>query len=69
MHAVSGFGSGALEYLAGKIGSHARLGVEETKKMASYLGSEGQEITEELIIDLVPDFGEGDFEASEAFFR
>jgi len=63
------FGPGALEYLAGKIGSHARLGVEETKKMASYLGSEGQEITEELIIDLVPDFGEGDFfEASEAFF-
>lgn len=63
------FGPGALEYLAGKIGAHPRLGVEETRKLASFLGSEGDEITEQMIIDLVPDFGEGDFfEASEAFF-
>lgn len=63
------FGLGALEYLAGKIGAHPRLGVEETRKLASYLGREGGEITEQMIIDLVPDFGEGDFfEASEAFF-
>ena len=63
------FGPGAQEYLAGKIGAHPRLGVEETRKLASYLGSEGNEITEQMIIDLVPDFGEGDFfEASEAFF-
>lgn len=63
------FGPGALEYLAGKIGAHPRLGVEETHKLASFLGSEGNEITEQMIIDLVPDFGEGDFfEASEAFF-
>ncbi len=63
------FGPGALEYLAGKIGAHPRLGVEETRKLAAYLGMEGDEITEQMIIDLVPDFGEGDFfEASEAFF-
>ena len=63
------FSNGALEYLAGKIGAHSRLGVEETKKLASYLGKDGGEITEELVIDMVPDFGEGDFfEASEAFF-
>ena len=63
------FAPGALEYLAGKIGAHPRLGVEETKKMASFLGNDGKEITEELILNLVPDFGEGDFfEASEAFF-
>jgi DNA polymerase-3 subunit delta len=63
------FAPGALEYLAGKIGAHPRLGVEETRKLASFLGSEGNEITEQMIIDLVPDFGEGDFfEASEAFF-
>ena len=63
------FAPGALEYLAGKIGAHPRLGVEETKKMASFLGEDGKEITEELILNLVPDFGEGDFfEASEAFF-
>ena len=63
------FAPGALEYLAAKIGSHPRLGVEETKKMASFLGENGKEITEELILNLVPDFGEGDFfEASEAFY-
>ncbi len=63
------FSPGALEYLAGKIGAHPRMGVEETKKLASYLGEDGGEITEQLVIDLVPDFGEGDFfEASEAFF-
>ena len=63
------FSSGALEYLAAKIGAHPRLGVEETKKMALFLGDDGTEITEDLILDLVPDYGEGDFfEASEAFF-
>jgi DNA polymerase III subunit delta len=63
------FASGSVEFLAGKIGGHSRLGVEETRKMASYLGKEGGSITEELITELVPDFGEGDFfEASEAFF-
>jgi DNA polymerase-3 subunit delta len=63
------FSQGALEYLAGKIGAHPRMGVEETRKLASFLGTDGGEITEQMIIDLVPDFGEGDFfEASEAFF-
>ena len=63
------FARGAVDYLAAKIGAHPRLGVEETKKMASYLGEENGEITEKLILELVPDYGEGDFfEASEAFF-
>ena len=63
------FASGAVEFLAGKIGGHSRLGVEETRKLAAYLGQDGGPITEELITELVPDFGEGDFfEASEAFF-
>ena len=63
------FAPGAIEYLAGKIGGHSRLGVEETRKLASYVGKEEDLITEELITQLVPDFGEGDFfEASEAFF-
>ena len=55
------FGPGALEYLAGKIGAHPRLGVEETNKLASYLGTEGNEITEQMVIDLVPDFGRATF--------
>ena len=63
------FAHGALEFLAGKIGGHPRLGVEETRKLSSYLGDDGGEITEQLIMELVPDFGEGDFfEATEAFF-
>ena len=63
------FAPGTIEYLAGKIGGHSRLGVEETRKLASYVGKEEDPITEELITQLVPDFGEGDFfEASEAFF-
>ena len=48
------FAPGALEYLAGKIGAHPRLGVVETKKMASFLGNDGKEITEELILNLCP---------------
>ena len=63
------FANGALEFFAGKIGAHPRLGVEETKKLAAFLGEDGSQITEQLIIELVPDFGEGDFfEAAEAFF-
>jgi DNA polymerase-3 subunit delta len=63
------FDSGAIEFLSGKIGGHSRLGVEETRKLASFLGEGGGNISEELIIEMVPDFGEGDFfEASEAFF-
>ena len=43
--------------------------LKETRKLASYIGADGGEITEQMIIDMVPDFGEGDFfEASEAFF-
>tara|TARA_B100000242_G_scaffold164992_1_gene117878 strand:+ start:13901 stop:14998 length:1098 start_codon:yes stop_codon:yes gene_type:complete len=63
------FEPGALEYLAGKIGAHPRLGVEETHKLACFLGREGGVITEQLVMEMVPDFGESDFfEASEAFF-
>ncbi|MEC7401880.1 MAG: hypothetical protein VX821_07775, partial [Verrucomicrobiota bacterium] len=63
------FEPGALEYLAEKIGAHPRLGVEETHKIACFLGREGGVITEQLVMEMVPDFGESDFyEASEAFF-
>ena len=63
------FESGAIECLAGKIGAHPRLGAEETVKLSTYLGPDGGKITEDMIMEMVPDFGEGDFfEASEAFF-
>jgi len=60
---------GAVECLAAKIGSHPRLGVEEIKKLSCFLGEDGNTITEAMVMDMVPEFGEGDFfEASEAFF-
>jgi DNA polymerase-3 subunit delta len=62
------FASGALEMLTGKVNGNTRLAIEETRKLATYLGAKG-EITEELVRDLVPDFGEGDFfEPAEAFY-
>jgi DNA polymerase III subunit delta len=63
------FAPGALEMLAGKLNGNTRLAIEETRKLAAYLGAAGGAVTEELIRDLVPDFGEGDFfEPAEAFF-
>ena len=58
----------AFELLAGLINGNARLAVEETRKMSTFLGSEGTRIDEKLVAELVPPFGEGDFfEAAEAF--
>ena len=52
------FESGAIECLAGKIGAHPRLGAEETAKLSTYLGPDGGKITEDMIMEMVPDFGE-----------
>ena len=55
--------------LMGKLNGNARLAVEEVRKLATYLGDEPLEVTEELLNELVPNFGEGDFfEPVEAFF-
>jgi len=63
------FAPGALQMLAGKVNGNTRLALEETRKVATYLGPTGGPITEELVRDLVPNFGEGDFfEPAEAFF-
>ncbi|HTB64535.1 MAG TPA: DNA polymerase III subunit delta [Opitutales bacterium] len=63
------FAPGALQFLAAKVNGHTRLALEETRKLATYLGPAGDPITEKLIRELVPDFGEGDFfEPAEAFF-
>ncbi len=66
------FAPGALQMLAGKVNGNTRLALEETRKLATYLGPAAGgsgAITEELVRDLVPNFGEGDFfEPAEAFF-
>jgi len=63
------FAPGALELMAAKVNGNTRLVLEETRKLATYLGPDGGAISEALVRDLVPDFGEGDFfEPAEAFY-
>lgn len=62
-------GREATEVLISKVAGNTRLLIEETRKLATYLGEEGSEITTPIIDELTPNFGEGDFfEATEAFF-
>lgn len=59
----------AVEVLISKVNGNSRLLIEETRKLGTYLGEEGAEITSKLIEELTPSFGEGDFfESTEAFF-
>lgn len=54
----------ALDVLQRLIHGDARLIVEETGKLITYLGNDGGEITEELVTRLVPPFGETEFFAA-----
>ena len=55
--------------LIGKLNGNARLAMEEVRKLATYLGETEKTVTEELLNELVPNFGEGDFfEPVEAFY-
>ncbi len=61
--------AGAEEVLMAQVRGDARLAAEEVRKLAAYLGEENRALTEEDVMRLVPEFGEGDFfEAGEAFF-
>ena len=61
------YGAGAV--LLEKINGNLRLGLEEVRKLATYVGEEGATIDEAHITELVPSFGEGDFfETAEAFY-
>jgi DNA polymerase-3 subunit delta len=62
------FAPGAIELMLAKVGANTRLLVEETRKLATYVG-EGSPIEEEHVAELTPNVAEGDFfEAAEAFF-
>ncbi len=62
-------GEEATGVLINKVNGNSRLLIEEARKVATYLGQDGGEITVKLIEELVPNFGDGDFfEAAEAFF-
>ena len=55
--------------LLGKLNDNARMAIEEVRKLAIYIGETGEIVTEELLNELVPNFGEGDFfEPVEAFY-
>jgi DNA polymerase-3 subunit delta len=55
--------------LLGKLNGNARLVMTEVGKLATYIGGTGEAVTEELLNELVPNFGEGDFfEPVEAFY-
>ncbi|MGF1447880.1 MAG: DNA polymerase III subunit delta [Opitutales bacterium] len=63
------FEPGVQEDLVGQVGGNARLAVAETEKLITYLGEGGGTIERQMLVELVPSFGEGDFfETAEAFF-
>ncbi|MSU23798.1 MAG: DNA polymerase III subunit delta [Opitutus sp.] len=62
------FAPGAIELLLAKVGANTRLLVEETRKLATYVGA-GEPIQEAHVTELIANTAEGDFfEAAEAFF-
>ena len=59
----------AQEILVANLNGNSRLITQEINKLATFLGNESKTIDAPLVINLVPQFGEGDFfEFSEAFF-
>ena len=63
------FTGNAARILVELIGGSTRLALEETRKLTTYLGREGGEITPEMVAELGPSIGDSDFfEAAEAFY-
>lgn len=59
----------AVELLIAKVNGNTRLVVEETRKLCTFASGSDAPISEQLVNELVPNFGEGDFfEAADAFF-
>jgi len=60
---------GAIQLLIEKLNGNTRLMVEETRKLATFIGTSEAAIDEKLVMELVPNFGEADFfEAVDAFY-
>ena len=61
--------SSAVALLIGKVNANTRLLMEENRKLCTFIGSGDACIDEQLVNELVPNFGEADFfEAADAFF-
>lgn len=64
-----GMTAGAIQLLIGKVNGNTRLIVEETRKLLTFSGENSEPISERLVVDLVPNFGDADFfEAADAFY-
>lgn len=62
-------GAAALHYLRYRLNGNTRMVVSEIAKLADYVG-EGGEITPELVVENVPEFGESEFfEPVEKFYQ
>ncbi len=62
------FAPDAIQLLLARIGANTRLLMEETSKLAAYVGDAGM-IEEEHVAELTPNVAQGDFfETAEAFF-
>jgi DNA polymerase-3 subunit delta len=63
------FVNGAADLFASKVGAHPRLALEEVRKLCTYVGAKGGEITGELVNNMVPASPDSDFfEAAGAFY-
>ena len=63
------FTGNAVQILLELVAGNPRMALEETKKLTTYLGPDGGNITPEMVSELVPSIGESDFfEAAEAFY-
>lgn len=52
-----------------KLNGSTRMIVEETRKLATFIGKSEESIDEQLVMELVPNFGDADFfEAVDAFY-
>lgn len=59
----------AVQLLIGKVNGNSRLIVTEARKLATYVAGTDEPISERLVTDLVPNFGDTDFfEAADAFY-
>ena len=59
----------AVQLLIGKVNGNTRLIVEETRKLCTFASGSDSPIGEQLVNELVPNFGDADFfEAADAFF-
>ena len=58
----------AVQLLLGRVQANTRMAAEEIRKLINYIGPSGDSIHEQMVSELVPNFGEADFEATDAFY-